>query len=300
MAKRPSAPRMSATLPDFLPPQLFPFASRWMEVGQHRIHYIDEGKGPVIVFFHGNPAYSFLFRKVIPLLSSRFRCIAMDYPGFGLSKAGPGYGFLPRDHARVMQEFIQKLKLKKFAPAINDWGGPIGLRVAETMPERISALIIGNTFAWPVNGDLHFEGFSRFFGGPIGKWLIRRFNAFVRILIPRGTTKAKLDAREMQAYLGPMPTAESRMPTYILPRAIRKSKEFLEEVHSNLPVLTNRPALILWGDKDIAFRKKERERFEELFSHHQTKILKGAGHFIWEDSPEEIAEAILGFSNYLS
>lgn len=286
-------------MPDFLPPELFPFTSRWMDVGPHRIHYIDEGKGPVIVFFHGNPAYSFLFRKVIPLLSSRFRCIAMDYPGFGLSQAGPGYSYLPDEHARIMREFITNLKIKRFTPAINDWGGPIGLRVAESMPEKIAALIIGNTFAWPVNGDLHFEGFSRFFGGPLGKWLIRKYNAFVRILIPMGTTKARLNKLEMQAYLGPMPDPDSRMPTYVLPRAIRKSKEFLREVESKLPALSNRPALILWGDKDIAFRRKERQRFEEIFAHHQTRILSGAGHFIWEDSPEEIAGAILGFSSHL-
>lgn len=281
--------------PDFLNERLFPFQSKWMEVQGHQIHYVDEGRGPVIVFFHGNPAYSFLFRKVIPLLSNRFRCIAMDYPGFGLSRAALGYGFRPEDHIEIMREFVAKLKLKKFSPAVNDWGGPIGLRVAQTMPDQIESVIIGNTFAWPLNGDFHFESFSRVFGGPLGRLAIRHLHAFVRILIPAGTKKAKLSKEEMQAYLQPMPTPDSRMPTFVLPRAIRKSGELMKTIEKDLGLLSNRPALILWGDKDIAFREKERKRFERIFANHTTKVLKGAGHFIWEDAPEEIAAAIREF-----
>ncbi|MBI38236.1 MAG: alpha/beta hydrolase [Leptospiraceae bacterium] len=288
-----------AERPSFLSHEIFPFQSKWMDVNGQRIHYIDEGKGTALVFFHGNPTYSFLFRKVIPLLRHRFRCIAFDYPGFGLSQATADYNFLPEEHAAISDAFLRKLKLKKWIPAVSDWGGPIGLRVAQLQQDRVPALIIGNTFAWPVNGDFHFEGFSRFFGGFLGKILIRHFHAFVRVLIPAGTRRVKLTESEMKAYLRPMATPDARMPTYIFPRSILKSKNFLTKVEEHLSALKNRRTLLLWGDRDIAFRAKEREQFQKALPNSRAKILSGAGHFIWEDSPEEIASEILKFSDSL-
>ncbi len=178
---------------------------------------------------------------------------------------------------------------------MSDWGGPIGLRVAVEQRTKVSALIIGNTFAWPVNGDFHFEAFSRFFGGFLGRFLIRRFHAFVRLLIPAGTKKAKLSSEEMQAYLLPMNNASKRMPTYIFSRAILKSRDYLQKLEGDLESLHEKESLILWGDRDIAFRTLERQKFEKYFTNHKTRVLSGAGHFIWEDSPQEIADAILEF-----
>ena len=125
--KSPVSSQRPDRRPDFLDQDIFPFESRWLEIEGHRIHYVDEGKGPVLVLYHGNPAYSFLFRKIIPLLKDSFRCIAFDYPGFGLSRAAAGYNFLPAEHAKVSQAVLEALKIKKYTPVMSDWGGPIGL-----------------------------------------------------------------------------------------------------------------------------------------------------------------------------
>lgn len=278
--------------PAWVTQELFPFESRFVTVGGHTIHYIDEGKGETILFLHGNPAWSFLFRKVIARLKGQFRCISLDYPGFGLSHAAPGYDFLPLSHAQVVSAFIGQLGLKQIMLAVSDWGGPIGLSVAAADPENISGLIIGNTFAWPVNDDLHFIWFSRFFGGSLGKILVRKFNAFVNMLLPMVVRQAKLSPEEKNAYRLPFPTAESRMPTHIFPREILASREFLNQLNGALEKLKDKPTLFLWGEKDIAFRRQELEKFQGYFPVSKTRLLPKAGHFIWEDAPEEIAAAI--------
>jgi len=111
------------------------------------------GEGPVFLFLHGNPTWSFLYRDIIKGLMHRFRCIALDYPGFGLSHARDGYDYWPESHARILEQFIHKLNLGSFVLMVQDWGGPIGLSVALQNPRNVRGLVIGNTFAWPVKGD---------------------------------------------------------------------------------------------------------------------------------------------------
>ena len=94
--------------PDFTPsPQLYPFESRWMATSAGQVHYVDEGQGPPILFLHGNPTWSFLYRRVIARLRDRFRCVAADYPGVGLSDRPSGYGYTPAEHANVVAELEQ-------------------------------------------------------------------------------------------------------------------------------------------------------------------------------------------------
>ncbi len=272
---------------------LYPFEHPWADVDGHRIHYVDEGTGPTLLLLHGNPAWSFLYRDVIRGLRDSFRCIAVDYPGFGLSSARPGYRFTPAEHSEAIERLVHKLDLRDVTLMVHDWGGPIGLGVATRNPERFRAFVIGKTFAWPANGDPKLEGFSRLMGGPIGWFTIRYFNAFVNLLIPFGVRRKKPDQKVMEHYRLPFRgSPQSRLPTYVLPRAILHSRAFLEQVAAGLPAITDRPALILWGDRDPAYQAKERERFERLFPDHRTVILAGAGHFIQEDAPEEIVAAI--------
>lgn len=278
-----------------LAPGSFPFESRFLDVAGARVHYVDEGAGPILVMVHGNPTWSFVFRHLIVALRDRFRCIALDLPGFGLSVPPADYGFLPEEHARVVAAFVDALALPSFSPVVQDWGGPIGLHVAARNADRVERVIVGNTFCWPVNGDVHFELFSRMMGGPIGRFGIRRYNAFVNLLVPAGIKRQPVTPEIMAAYRRPLPTPERRMPSYIFPRSIIASRTFLADCEASLPALGQKPALILWGDRDIAFRPKERERFESLFPHHTTVALPGSGHYIWEDAPVEIAAAIRAF-----
>lgn len=278
--------------PDWLSEELYPFRSRYIELSGHGLHYIDEGQGPVLLLLHGNPTWSFIYRDIIKALRGEFRCVAPDYPGFGLSEAAPGFGFGVREQAGVIQEFVRALDLREIRVMVQDWGGPIGLHTAAAEPERFAGFIIGNTWCWPVTGDRHFRLFSKFFGGAFGRFIILRFNAFVNMLLPAGVKRGKISTAVMTHYRAPFPTPESRLPTNIFPREIVTAEDFLAEAEAGLARQADKPALILWGDKDVAFRAKERKRFEEIFSNSKTRILKGAGHFIQEDAPIEISKAI--------
>lgn len=272
--------------------ELYPFADHWLDLEGCRIHYVDEGTGPTLLLLHGNPTWSFLYRELIARLRDRFRCVAPDYPGFGMSAAPPGYGFTPREHAHVLERFIQTLGLRDLVLFVQDWGGPIGLWPAGRDPARVRALVVGNTWAWPVDDDPHFRRFSAFMGGPIGGFLIRHLNAFVNVLLPAGCARRKPSRAVMEAYRAPFRDKDRRTPMHVFPREIRASRAFLAEVETGLASLRDKPALIVWGDKDFAFRARERERWEHLLPRHRTIVLGGAGHYIQEDAPAEIADAI--------
>ncbi len=286
---------LAARRPARFDESLFPFESRYLEIGGHQVHYIDEGAGPTLLFLHGNPTWSFLYRHIISALRERFRCIAPDYPGFGRSTAAAGYGYTPAEQADVVEKFLLQLDLRDVTVMGQDWGGPIGLGVATRHPYRFKALIVGNTWAWPLNGDAHFERFSGLMGGAVGRVIIPTFNAFVNLLIPAGVKRHKVSPAVMAAYRYPFPTRATRWPTYVFPREIIHSHDYLAEVEAGLSHLEHLPALILWGNQDIAFRDVERRRFEGLFPNHRTVILEGAGHYIQEDAPDEIVEAIKGW-----
>ncbi len=278
--------------PDWVSDELFPFESRYADIDGHRVHYVDEGRGPTLLLLHGNPTWSFVYRDVISSLRSEFRCIALDYPGFGLSAAAPGYRYTPEGHASVTAAFVEQLDLRAITLVVHDWGGPIGLSVAERNPHRFDALVVGNTWAWPVNGDLHFELFSRAMGGPVGRELIRRLNLFVNLMIPLGHRRRRLTPAEMAHYRSALSTRSRRHASAVLPQAIVHSRAFLEDVAARLTVVESLPALILWADKDIAFRDTERRRWQELLPNHADVTLAGARHFLQSDAAEEFAAAI--------
>ena len=277
--------------PPWVPRDLYPFTSHYADVDGARVHYVDEGEGPPLLLLHGNPTWSFLYRDVIKGLRDRFRCVAPDYPGFGLSRAAAGYGFTPAEHAAVVERLIAHLDLRDITMMVQDWGGPIGFAAATRNPDRFAAFVIGNTWAWP-KADVGTQAFSRLLGGPIGRYLITRRNVFVERIVPSGVRRTKLSQAVMDAYRGPFPTPESRVPTWVFPREILRSRPFLAEVERGLGALRDRPALIVWPTKDVAFRDAERRRWEQLFPNHRTVPLDGAGHYIQEDAAPEIVGAI--------
>jgi haloalkane dehalogenase len=278
--------------PDWVPDELYPFQSRYTVLDGARVHYVDEGSGPTLLLLHGNPTWSFLYREIIAALRDRFRCVAPDYPGFGLSGPAPGgYGYTPLEHALVLERLVLELDLKDVTMMVQDWGGPIGFAVATRHSDRFAAFVIGNTWAWP-KSDPGTQLFSRLLGGPAGRFLILRRNAFVERILPGGVRRKKLPDAVMDAYRGPFPTPESRRPMHVFPREILGSRPFLARVESWLPALRDRPALIVWPTADVAFRERERRRWEEAFPDHRTVTLEGAGHYIQEDAAEEISAAI--------
>jgi len=281
--------------PAWVPAELYPFADHYADAGGTRVHFVDEGSGTPLLLLHGNPTWSFLYRDVIKGLSDRFRCVAPDHPGFGLSRAPSGYRFTPAEHADVLEALVLGLDLRDVTLMVQDWGGPIGFAVASRHPDRFARFVIGNTWAWP-KSDFGTQIFSRFLGGPAGRRLILGRNLFVERLLPGGVRRRKLSETVMDAYRGPFPDPRSRLPTYVFPREILRSRPFLAEVERALPALVDRPALIVWPTKDVAFRDPERRRWEHLFQDHRTVTLEGAGHYIQEDAADEIVAAIRDWS----
>ena len=243
--------------PAWLSDELFPFESHYAQIDRATVHYVDEGNGPPLLLLHGNPTWSFLYRELIKGLRDRYRCIAPDHPGFGLSRAPAGYGYTPAEHAAVLEQLVLRLDLSHVTMMVQDWGGPIGFAAATRQPERFAAFVIGNTWAWP-KSDLGTQLFSRLMGGPLGSYLILRRNFFVEKIIPGNVKRRKLLPAIMDAYRGPFPTPESRRPLHVFPREILRSRPFLADIEQRLPRLSDRPALLTWPTKDVAFRDPER------------------------------------------
>jgi haloalkane dehalogenase len=276
--------------PAWVDDALFPFESRFVEIDGHRVHYVDEGSGPTLLFLHGNPTWSFVYREVIESLRGEFRCIAVDYPGFGLSSAAPGYRYLPTEHTQVIGAFIDALALSGVTLVAHDWGGPIGLSLVQQRPETFDRVVLANTWAWPI-GAPHVQVMSHVMGGPIGRLLIRQFNLFVNV-IPAGHRLAKPTNVEMTHYQKALDTPARRNASAIFPRELTSSRAFLAEVEAGLAAIADMPALIVWGNTDIAFGDNELRRWEQTFVNHRTVILEGAGHFVQSDAPERFATAI--------
>ena len=277
---------------------LYPFAHHFVTLpGGARVHYLDEGPAEpreTIVFLHGNPTWSFLYRKIVRELRGEYRCIALDYPGFGLSEAPPGYDFLPRTHSHSVEQFLDTLKLTNVTLMVQDWGGPIGLGAAGRRPELVKALVIGNSWAWPKDGDANARRFSGLMGGPIGRFFGLGFNAIPRVFFAIGT-RDPLPDDVLEMYRRPFRRPDRREPTVIFPREIIASRGYLAEVEAGLERIADRPALIIWGAKDGGFRPPDRERFERSFPKHRTVLLETAKHFIQEDEPGRIAQEIRAF-----
>jgi haloalkane dehalogenase len=282
-----------AITPAWVNQELFPFESHFAEVEGARIHYIDEGEGPVFLALHGNPTWSFLYRHIVNGLKDRLRCVALDYPGFGLSSAPPGYGYTIGEHSRVVEGFVTQLSLEGVTMMVQDWGGPIGFSVAVRHPERFRAFVIGNSFGWPVKGEKSLERFSKLMGsGFPGGFLVKQLDVFTKVFLPGGIKRRKLFRAEKDMYHRPHPTPLSRIPVHVMPREILAAHELLSEVERGLARVAHLPALIVWGDRDPAFKEPQRLRWERTFPNHKTVILNGASHYIQEDAPVEIVAAI--------
>jgi len=279
---------------EFTPdPELYPFTSRWFDSSRGRVHYIDEGTGPVIVFFHGNPTWSFLYRNIIAGLRDRFRCIAPDYLGFGLSERPSGFTYRIDEHVSVMGELVDHLELDRYLSMGQDWGGPISMAVGTDRADRVRGVVLGNTWFWPTS-ELSTKVFSVVMGSPPMQWAITKRNFFVERMIPAGTSTS-LDDAVMEHYRGVQPTPQDRAGVARMPKEILAARPLLERLSRDVPTkLGSKPALFVWGMKDFAFRPGPNlPRMREAFPDHVVVELAEANHFMQEDAPGQIAEAII-------
>ena len=276
--------------PDWVPDALYPFGDHWAEIDGNQVHYVDEGMGQPILLLNGNPSWSFGWRDVILGLRDTFRCVAPDYPGFGLSRAVDGYDFRPQSHSRVVEALVDRLGLEGIVVFGYAWGGPIGLGLAGRRPEIIRGLVIANTWAWP-DDRLRARMFAALMGGPLSPLLVDRLNLMLRLYLPLNLKRGRLSPAERAAYEGPFPPG-NRSVMRVFPREIVRGRAYLREVEGNLPKITGKPAIIVWPDSDPGFGDAELARWQSLFPDAGTVVLPRTGQFIDEDSPEEIVAAL--------
>ena len=287
-----------AARPDWVSDDLYPFESRFFPMPpDHRMHYIDEGAGGPLVFVHGNPAWSFEFRHLIRELRAEFRCVAPDHIGFGLSsRSSRREDHRPERHAQRFAALLDHLDLRDITLFMNDWGGPIGLDFARRRPERVRRLVISNSWCWPVGDDFHFRSFSILMSSRVGQYLIRRRNIFVNKVMPMAVGDRRILTPEVMAhYRNAQPSPAARAANAALPGYITGASDWLRSIWDDRATFADKPALLLWGLKDIAFRRKELERWKSALPNREWREFEDCGHFLAEEAPDRVISALRAF-----
>ena len=272
----------------------YAFEPRYLEQDGLRMHYVDEGAGDPVLLLHGEPTWAFLYRKLVPPLAGVGRTLAPDYFGFGRSDKPTRIEDYSYDfHYASIERFADELDLRETTVVVQDWGGPIGLRLAVEQPERVSRLVILNTGI----------GAGR---APSPEWL--RFRDFVRRvgadLVPgqliRISAVTELADEVVDAYNAPFPTPESKAGVLAFPELVPTELEHpsaakMLEVRAGLE-RWDRPTLVLFSDSDPIFSPAAAERMaSRIPGAGPAEIVAGAGHFLQEEKGEEIAARIVRF-----
>jgi pimeloyl-ACP methyl ester carboxylesterase len=261
-----------------------------------RVHYVDVGTGETLLFLHGNPGWSFQWRDLIGGLHGSFRCVALDYPGFGLSLAPPGYGYTPREQSRLLEEFVDHVGLHDITLVMQDWGGPIGLGLAVRRPELIRRVVLGNTWAWPTSTSEARGKFSKIAGGPIGEFVQMNFNGFPSFALKGGVVR-ELPADVVDMYVRPFRPLHRRGVAAFYPGQITAASDYMAEVEAGLSRVGDRKALLVWGMRDPGFPRVDLRRFEKAFPNHKTIELPDADHFFFEDAGQQMVKEIGTFAS---
>jgi haloalkane dehalogenase len=280
--------------PTWLDERLYPFESRYVEIKGNRVHYVDEGKGPTLLFLHSGPAWSFIYRNFMLGLRDRFRCVALDYPGFGLSTANEDYGYSLAEHSEIVEKFIQRLDLCEVTMMVHDAGGPIGLGVAVRRPDLFKALILTDTFGWALSDhNPSVARMLRFVSGPVFGFFNQTFNLLPWIVATFAARRRKLSKAERAAYTKAFPTRESRRRIQTLFRDLYVQEAYMRDVEQGLKQhLNDLPVLLMYGENDAAVQAGFMSRFEEIFPRHRSVLIEGEQHFPHEGAPEEMVAAI--------
>lgn len=271
----------------------YPFKSNFINLPVGNMHYVDQGKGDPIVMVHGNPGWSFEFRMLIKELSATNRCIAPDHIGFGLSDKPADWDYLPEHHAQNLEMFLDQLNLKNVTLVFNDWGGPIALSYAIKYPEKVKKIVILNTWLWSVEKESHFRKFSNMMGKGIGKFLIKYFNIFGKMVVKKAVgDKTKLTKEIHRHYYVHLEKPSQRKGCYVFPREIIGSSKWLDGLWQQRARLNSIPVSIVWGMKDIAFREKELLIWMNYFPKAKVTKLEHVGHYPQEEAPDVVIAAL--------
>lgn len=283
---------------------LYPFASRWLELGGERLHYLDEvppsttDKRQTLLFVHGNPTWSFHWRNLLQALRPDFRCVALDHLGCGWSDK-PQRLLRLEEHIQHLVTLIDRLDLQRVTLVAQDWGGAIGLGAMLRRSERFERIVLFNTGAFepryipwriracrfPLVGRLAVQG-----GGLFSR-------AALRMTLAR---KSRLDPAVAEGYLAPYDSWSNRRAVYGFVKDIptgprHPTWKTLADIERELPSLADRPSLLVWGMRDWCFRPECLERFQQAWPAAEVHRLADVGHWVLEDAPDESVQIVRSF-----
>lgn len=276
----------------------FPFEPRFVTVGDVRLHYVDEGprEAAPILMLHGNPTWSYMYREPIARLTERgHRCVAFDHMGFGRSdKPAEPRRYRLAVHVENAVALLDELDLTDVTLVLHDWGGPIGLGAALDRAERIRAVVAMNTWAWELPSFL--PPFLRQFRTEgLGELLALGGNLFVES-IPGGMFRRDTDPQMMDAYRAPFPDYWSRIGTLAFPRDVPlterdPSSPAIARIQAGVARL-EKPLQLVWGMRDRVFQPVFIDQWRELVPGAQVVKIEDAGHYLVEDRPDAVADAV--------
>jgi haloalkane dehalogenase len=284
------------TVNDWIDRQLYPFDSNYTRIDGNRLHYVDEGTGPTILLLHGNPTWSFLYREAIRTLRTDYRCIAPDLIGFGLSDKPADWGYRPWDHAKNVNGLLESLGIDEFDLVVHDWGGPIGLSVALSEDRRLRRLVVMNSWMWSMRNRWDAWLFAQVLGGPIGDYLIDRWDFFVNVVMRAGIYHVQsVDETIFNHYAKPVTGTVSKKAIKQFPKDIIKTTDWLQTLWNQRSKLCGKPVLLPWGTKDPAFGLKVLERWITLLDRPRVRRFPTGSHYLMEDHGQDVALEIKRF-----
>jgi len=275
----------------------YPFPSRFVTVGGHRMHYVDEGSGPVVVCLHGNPTWGFLFRNLVAGLRNEFRVIVPDHLGCGMSDRPRDALFRAADRIGHLEEFLDRLGVGRFSLVMHDWGGPLGTGLAVRRPASVGRLVYFNTTL--AETDLLPAMIRRAASPVIGRVLTQHTARFVSLLTSLGASRP-LPEEVRQAYHRPYRTAESRRAIWGFVRDIPLSRShptaaLMDDLVLRLPALADKPVRLVWGMKDPCFHAEILDRVAMRFPDADVVRIADASHLVLEDAASESTAAVHDF-----
>jgi len=264
------------------------------------LHYVDEGAGRPLLMVHGNPTWSFYWRRLIERFRTAYRVVAVDHMGCGLSDKPQEHSHYSLSHHIVnLVALIDRLDLRETTLVAHDWGGAIGLGAALARPDRFRAFVLFNTGAFP---PPFIPWRIRVCRIPVfGTWCIRRLNLFARAALWMAVAKRERMTRDERAgLLAPYDSwahrvAIDRFVQDIPPTPRHPTWGILEELERELAELSERPCQLMWGMRDWCFRPICLARMLQIFPHAEVHRLEDASHYVVEDAHEQILPKMARF-----
>ena len=285
------------TTPTWLDRDAYPFAPHAVQLTAGRMHYVDVGAGDPVLFVHGTPTWSFEYRHLIKGLATKYRCIAPDHLGFGLSERPVDFPYTPEAHAAALAEFVDRLHLDGITLVVHDFGGPIGLPLALADHSHVSRIVILNSWMWPFDDDPEMLRRARFAAGAIGRFMYKHLNASLRLLTPSAYgDRHQLTPEIHRQYLEVFRDKDARVRVlHALARALNDSRDYYARLWQQAERLRQYPALVVWGMKDTAFKPHLLAKWQRLLPHAEIVSLASAGHWPHEEAPAEVVAALERF-----